>query len=84
MKTLQIVSNNYITKDIFLEGQMIDVLDFGTITKSSTLSKNMSISEMRFIRKEPSDTILEKYGIDYTTYNNVCNTLQKELKSYMF
>ena len=83
MKTLNIVSNNILQKEIFLDGKLIDVLDFGTITKSNIISKNTNVSEMRFNRKEPTETILSKYDIDYTTYNNVCNALQKELKSYI-
>ena len=84
MKTLDIVQRNIIQKDIFLEGIPVNVLDFGTVTKAKVLSRDTSLSEVQFDKREPSTMVLDKYGIDMVEYNNICNKLRDELQSYMF
>ena len=84
MKTINIVSNNVVRKDIFLEGVPVDVLDFGTLTKAKIVSKDKNLSKMEFNRREPSDHVLVKYNLNYMEYDTICNTLQDELKSYIF
>lgn len=83
-KTLNIVSRNTITKDIYLGNIPMNVLDFGTVIKAKVISKDKSMSEVEFTRREPSPDVLMKYDLNYSEYDNICEKLRDQLRSYMF
>lgn len=84
MKNLEIVSNNTINKDVFLNGKMINILDFGNLIRSNIVTKGSNISEMEFKRYQPKKEIMEKYNLNYKEYNKLCDALETEIKSYLF
>ena len=85
MKNMKIVSNNSITKDVFLDGVEIHPLDFGSIIKSKILSKDENISSVIFERKlEPESHVLNKYKITKEEFFSISKNLERELQSYLF
>ena len=81
---MTIVSNNSISKEVYLGNRKMNVYDFGNLIKSDIESKGTKISKMNFVRSEPDEDVLKKYNLDILTYNNICNKLELEIQSILF
>lgn len=84
MKTMRIVSNKTISKDVFIDNQKIDPLDFGTIVKLERENKNGVESKVIFERADVRNSILNKYQLSYEEYDRICKGLEEKLSSYLF
>ena len=80
---IEIKTQNVLTKTVFLDGRLIDPLDFGEIERRRIESYDSNISKVCFKKKFATDRILMKYGIDLENYNKICATLEKELQSVL-
>ena len=81
---LTIVSNNSVSKEVFLEDRKVDIYDFGDIVKSDISSKEEKISQMNFVSREADDETLEKYNLDLGLYGRICRKLEEEIQSILF
>ena len=84
MKTMKIVSNKIISKNVFIDDKKIDPLDFGTIVKLERENKNGIESKVIFERSDVRTSILNKYNLSYEEYDHVCKGLEEKLGSYLF
>ena len=84
MKTMKIVSSKTISKDVFIDNERINPLDFGTIVKLERETNNGIESKIIFERADAKTSVLNKYHLSYNEYDNICKGLEKRLGSYLF
>lgn len=84
MAKLDIVETANVTKNVYLEGREVDILDFGNINKNDLVSRGANIVTTEFIRRSPEEVVLDKYNISVDQYNNICNALQQEIKTILY
>lgn len=81
---MDIIEQANITKNVFLEGKEINILDFGDINKNNIVGKNSNVISTEFVRRSPDEAILNKYHISVDQYNNICNALQKNIRTVLY
>lgn len=63
-----------------INGIEADYNDFGTkIDTQKHLAEEYGCGNMEFIPDEPTQEVLDKYSINVTDYEEICNRLIKEL-----
>lgn len=81
---LNIISKKVNEYNVKLDGKIIDVLDFGIMERNTKTSKDIVVSEVRFIRKDCTVYSLEKYNITEDQYENICTYLENELNNVIY